>query len=191
VRRCAQTLSIQIETLDDNTDGQIELSAPCRNFDRSQTVASENFGLVDAECWLIGYWNVLVETRNTLNDQRGAQERVSLKLLVEELCQLWEQETRKPVTAHGLVKDVYTSRVETDAGRFVTAAVEAMLPEPDQIDDRPTNEPAKIPHDTTASPDSLSTASQIGFATGTPLPRAAEGNERSSRTLEGTRRRGD
>jgi hypothetical protein len=129
VRHCARTLSEQIETLDDNTDGQIELTALCRNFDRSQTVASQNFGLVDAECWLNSYWDVLVETLNTLNVQRGAQERVSLKLLVEELCQFWEQQTGKPVTAHGLAKDVYTSRAETDAGRFVTATVEAMLPD--------------------------------------------------------------
>src|ERR1700730_12998898 len=40
-------------------------------------------------------------------------------------------------------------------------------PRPDQIDDRPTNEPDKIPHLATASPDSRSTASQIRFATGT------------------------
>src|SRR3981081_895955 len=48
VRRCARTLSEQIETLDDNTDGQIFLTALHRHFDRSQTVASEDFGLVDA-----------------------------------------------------------------------------------------------------------------------------------------------
>ena len=129
VRSCAGKLYEQIAMLDDNTDGQIELTALSCNFERSQTVASEEFGLVDTECWLNSYWDVLVETLNTLNDQRGAQERVSLKLLAEELCQLWEQETGKPVTAHGLAKDVYTSRVETDVGRFVTAAVEAMLPE--------------------------------------------------------------
>ena len=40
-------------------------------------------------------------------------------------------------------------------------------PRPDQIDDHPTNEPDKISHHATASPDSRSTASQIGFATGT------------------------
>jgi hypothetical protein len=57
--------------------------------------------------------------------------------LVEELCQLWEQETGKPVTAHGFVKDAYTSRVETDAGRFVTAAVEAMLPDKSWFDQHP------------------------------------------------------
>jgi hypothetical protein len=38
----------------------------------------------------------------------------------------------------------------------------------DQIDDHPTNKPAENPHGTTASPDSLSTANQIRFATGTP-----------------------
>jgi hypothetical protein len=134
VRSCAGTLFAQIEALDDTTDGEITLTALYRNFERSQTAASEEFGLLDAECWLNGYWNVLVETLNWLNDQRGAQERVSLKLLVEELCQLWEQETGKPVTAHGFVEDVYNSRVETDAGRFVTAAVEAMLPDKSWFD---------------------------------------------------------
>ena len=38
----------------------------------------------------------------------------------------------------------------------------------DQIDDHPTNQPAKIPHGTTASPDSRSFASQMRFPTGTP-----------------------
>src|ERR1700732_1574213 len=37
----------------------------------------------------------------------------------------------------------------------------------DQIDDHPTNKPAKIPHGTTASPDSRSFASQMRFPTGT------------------------
>jgi hypothetical protein len=134
VRSCAATLFAQIETLDDNTDSQIALTSLYRNFELSQTVASEEFGLVDAECWLNGYWNVLVETLNTLNDQRGAQERVSLKLLVEELCSLYGRETEEPVAAHGVKGDVYTSCVETKSGRFVTAAVEAMLPDKSWFD---------------------------------------------------------
>src|SRR3979411_551219 len=40
-------------------------------------------------------------------------------------------------------------------------------PRPKQIYDRPNNEPDMISHPATASPDSRSTASQIGFATGT------------------------
>jgi hypothetical protein len=42
-------------------------------------------------------------------------------------------------------------------------------PRPKQINDHPNNEPDKISHPVTASPDSRSTASQIEFATGTPL----------------------
>src|ERR1700676_2884931 len=44
-------------------------------------------------------------------------------------------------------------------------------PQPDQIDDHPNNEPDKISHPATASPDSRSTASQIEFATGTAQTR--------------------
>src|ERR1700736_3092038 len=40
-------------------------------------------------------------------------------------------------------------------------------PRPKQIHDHPNNEPDKISHPATASPDSRSTASQIEFATGT------------------------
>src|SRR3984893_417134 len=41
-------------------------------------------------------------------------------------------------------------------------------PRPKQICDHPNNEPDKISHPATASPDSRSTASRIEFATGTP-----------------------
>jgi hypothetical protein len=134
VKRCARSLSEQIETLDDSTDGEIAPTALYRHFALSQTAASEEFGLLDAERWLNGYWSVLVETRNTLSDQRGAQERGSLKLLVVELFSLWERETGEPVAAHGIKGDVYTSRAETTSGRFVTAAVEAMLPDKSWFD---------------------------------------------------------
>jgi hypothetical protein len=135
VRSCAETLFEKIETLDDNTNSPIALTALYRNFELSQTAASEEFGLLDAECWLNGYWNVLVETLNTLSDQRGAQERSSLKLLVVELCSLWERETGEPVAAHGIKGVVYTSRAETTSGRFVTAAVGAN-PRPQDYDSR-------------------------------------------------------
>jgi hypothetical protein len=46
-------------------------------------------------------------------------------------------------------------------------------PRPKQIYDHPNNEPDKISHPATASPDSRSTASQIEFATGTAGPRLA------------------
>jgi hypothetical protein len=134
VRSCAERLFAQMETLDDNTDGQIAQTAFRRKFERSHAVASEGFGLGDVECWLAGYRHVLVQTLHTLCDRRGAQERVSLKLLIEELCNLYERETEELVTAHGIKGDEYTSHVETTSGRFVTAAVEAMLPDQSWFD---------------------------------------------------------
>src|SRR5271169_2258026 len=42
-------------------------------------------------------------------------------------------------------------------------------PRPEQIDERPANKSAKIPHPTTGLPDSRSTASRTRFAIGTAL----------------------
>jgi hypothetical protein len=42
-------------------------------------------------------------------------------------------------------------------------------PRPQQVDNRPTNEPANIPHPTNASPDSRSTANRIGLRQGQVL----------------------
>jgi hypothetical protein len=131
---CAEKLLMQMEALDDATDGQIALIAICRKFELSQPMAAKEVGLVEVERWLNGYWDVLVEALRTLSDRRGARERVSLKLLVEELCNLYERESEQPVTAHAIMEDVYTSRVVTPAGRFVTAGVEAMLPDQSWLD---------------------------------------------------------
>ena len=128
LRDCIETLIAQSQSLDTNTDGAISVTAWQRKFDLSQ-MAGLDFGLADVESWLNGYWDVLARTLNKFNSRGGAGERVSLKLLVEQLCEFWERETDSQVTAHGQVKDVYTGQAETIAGRFVTAAVEAMLPD--------------------------------------------------------------
>jgi hypothetical protein len=134
LRDCVITLMAQLQTLDTNTDGEVFPTAARRGFERSQATGRD-FALPDAERWLNNYLYVLVDTLSELNRGRGALERVSLKLLVEQLCELWERETGSRVTAHGQVKDVYTSRAETAAGRFVTAAVEAMLPDQSWYED--------------------------------------------------------
>ena len=72
---------------------------------------------------------LLAETLKGLSSRRGAEERVSLKLLVEQLCEMWERETGCSVTAHDRVKDQSTGRAVTLAGQFATKAVEAMLPD--------------------------------------------------------------
>jgi hypothetical protein len=124
---CVKTLMAQLQAIDTNTESEVFLTAARRRFDLSQATGLD-FTLADAERWLNNYWNVVFETLSDLNKRRGAEERVSLKLLIEQLCELWERETGSRVTAHGVTKDVYTRQVETPAGRFVTAAVEAMIP---------------------------------------------------------------
>jgi hypothetical protein len=126
VRQRAAMLLEKVELLDDKADGQI---AEIRRFDLSQVIASDNFGLEQIEAWLNSYTSILFETLNRLNDRRGAEERVTLKLMVQELCKIYEHETGMLVTAHAMKEDEYTARVETDAGRFVTAGVEALLPD--------------------------------------------------------------
>ena len=127
LKQCIATLDAQLQSLDTNTDDNIFEIALARRFDRSQ--AAGDLGMKEIASWLNGYWNVVVATLDKLSDRRGADERVSLKLLVYQLCELWERETGYRVTAHEPFADEYTPRAETPAGRFVTAAVEAMLPD--------------------------------------------------------------
>jgi len=122
------TLLAQSQSIDSNTESEIFSIAQRRRFDLLQA-SGPSFGLANVERWLHGYWNVVFDTLKELSSRRGAEERVSLKLLVEQLCELWERETGCSATAHDQVKDQSTGRAVTPAGRFVTKAVEAMLPD--------------------------------------------------------------
>jgi hypothetical protein len=135
IKTCAETTIVQGQCLDTNADGEMFLIATRHKFDPLQPCAPD-FGLADAEQWLNTYWNVVDKTLYELNKRGGAEERVSLKLLVEQLCEFWQRETGRPVTAHGISNLEYTRRTETEAGRFVTAAVEAMLPAQPWFDER-------------------------------------------------------
>jgi hypothetical protein len=128
LRDYTYSLLAQSQSIDSNTESEIFPIAQRRRFDPLQA-SGPSFGLPDVERWLHGYWNVVAETLKELSSRRGAEERVSLKLLVEQLCELWERETGCSVTAHDRVKDQSTGRAETPAGRLVTKAVEALLPD--------------------------------------------------------------
>jgi hypothetical protein len=127
-------LMVQSQALDTATGGELFVTAAKRKFDLSQ-ITGLDFRLAQAESWLKSYETMVFETLNGLNTRRGPSERVSIKLLIELLCEFWERETGKHITAHGQVKGEQTYRAETDAGRFVTAAVEAMLPDKSWFDE--------------------------------------------------------
>jgi hypothetical protein len=127
-------LMMQSQALDTATGGELFVTAAKRKFDLSQ-ITGLDFCLADTECWLNGYVAVVFETLNGLNTRRGPSERVSLKSLVELLCELWERETGNRVTVPAQVNDEQTYRTEIHASRFVTAAVEAMLPDKSWFDE--------------------------------------------------------
>src|SRR5262249_39230351 len=97
IQTSAGTTMAQSQSLDTNADSEMLLATTRHPFDPLQTY-SRDFGLVDAEQWLNAYWNVVDQTLCALNERRGAEERVSLRLLVEQLCELWERETGRRVT---------------------------------------------------------------------------------------------
>lgn len=134
MKNCVATAVLQFNTLDDSTHGDIVLTAESHGF---EAATSGQLDFAQMERWLNGYWKILIETLNSLCDQRGRLESVSLKLAVEELCKLYEYETETLVTAHAMNGNDYTGRVETDAGRFVTAAVENMLPDQSWFEQHP------------------------------------------------------
>jgi hypothetical protein len=136
LQECADSLMAHLYALDTNAEGEVFLVATRTGFDVSQAAGS-NFSLEKAESWLDSVSSVLFETLGILSSRGGAEGRVSLKLLVEQLCQLWEHETQSPTAAHGIVRNVYQSRAVTDAGQFVAAAVEAMLPNESWFAERP------------------------------------------------------
>jgi hypothetical protein len=127
LRDSAESLMAQVAILDTNTENAVFEISLRYNFDIAQVTGSVS-SLAEAERWLNEFWKVVQRTLDELNARGGPDERVSLKLLVQELCKLWESETGLRVTAHGQAKGKYTSSPETEAGRFVLAAVEAMLP---------------------------------------------------------------
>jgi hypothetical protein len=69
-----------------------------------------------------------------LDKIKGPESSVSLELLVAQICDMWHQETGRPVTANPYRRYDYTGRPQTDAGRFVLQVVEALQPSKTWID---------------------------------------------------------
>jgi len=63
-----------------------------------------------------------------LRRRKGPEARLSLVLLVWQLCDLWRRETGRPVTSNPVREGTYTGRPQSACGRFVCEAVEALQP---------------------------------------------------------------
>jgi hypothetical protein len=75
-----------------------------------------------------------------LGRRKGPEARLSLVLLVSQLCDL-QRETGRPVTANPVKLGAYTGRPQSASGRFVRAAVEALQPSAAWIDEDKAVEP--------------------------------------------------
>ncbi len=76
-----------------------------------------------------------------LGRRKGPEPRLSLGLLVWQLCDLWRLETGRAVTANPVKLGDYTGRPQSASGRFVCAAVEALQPSAAWIDEHKAVEP--------------------------------------------------
>ena len=76
-----------------------------------------------------------------LGRRKGPEPRLSLGLLVWQLCDLWQRETGRPVTANPVKLGDYAGRPQSASGRFVCAAVEALQPSAAWIDEHKAVEP--------------------------------------------------
>ncbi len=76
-----------------------------------------------------------------LGRRKGPEPRLSLGLLVWQLCDLWRRETGRAVTANPVKLGDYTGRPQSASGRFVCAAVEALQPSAAWIDEHKAVEP--------------------------------------------------
>ena len=63
-----------------------------------------------------------------LRRRNGPEARVSLGLVVSQLCDLWRRETGRPVTANPVRLGAYEGRPQSASERFVRADVEALKP---------------------------------------------------------------
>jgi hypothetical protein len=110
--------------LDTTTEGALCLDAVARH----RTSAPKATGVCDR---LTHLRRQLEKTLQRLQGRRGPAPATSMKLLVWQLGGLWERETGRAVTSNAVKEYIYTSRPQSAAGRFIEAAVEALMPSGD------------------------------------------------------------
>ena len=69
-----------------------------------------------------------------LSAEKGPNSKTSLPLLVFGLCRFWERETGRPVTANPYKKTKYYGAPQSEAGKFVAAAVAALTPASERLE---------------------------------------------------------
>jgi hypothetical protein len=125
----ADAIAPLLWNLDTTTDGDVAISKGPAPGDNS----ADPFVAVCAPVWrLRGRFELVLAH---LRRRKGPETRLSLGLLVSQLCDLWRRESGRPVTANPVRLRSYTGRPHSASGRFVCEAVEALQPTAAWIDE--------------------------------------------------------
>ena len=117
-----------IWALDTTTAGAVAIDAELPRLEVDGGVGSDVIGYAVA-CGRIERLRRRTElTLARLECQTGPERRVSLGWLVWQLCDLYHDETGRPVTNSAVEAYLYKGTPRSPAGRFVLAAVEALQP---------------------------------------------------------------
>ena len=122
----ADTIVPLLWNLDTTTDGDVVIDAGAAGPVPAADNSADPFVAVCAPVRRLRSRFELALTH--LGRRKGPEARLSLGLLVSQLCDLWRRETGQPVTANPVRLGAYEGRPQSASGRFVRAAVEALQP---------------------------------------------------------------
>ena len=124
VARRAEKLGVAlVELLERHPDAHhaFHLQNPWQSKDGKQTLADFMIDLASLQ-------HAATESQVSLADRTGPRSHPNLHLLVIELCQLYEEMTRRPATHNPKILTQYDGNPHSAAGKFVQAAVELIDP---------------------------------------------------------------
>jgi hypothetical protein len=126
----AQRAAWHVSSLDDTTDMDVVMWA--RTTDSEPSDPSWNI-VAFLEARIQRLSTRLTRELLRLAKIKGTEARVSFHLLVARLCDLYFRETGVAATANPYEKTNYKGRPQTEAGRFVLAAIEVLRPPTDWV----------------------------------------------------------
>jgi hypothetical protein len=133
IRDAAETILVLLGGLDSTTEAEVVIDSGSAKLVSVKAETVDPLTLVRAQMDL--FRRRFEVALSSLEHRKGPERRLSLRLLVCHLCDLWRRETGKPVTANPVQQGTYTARPQSAAGRFVSAAVEVLQPPPSWMDE--------------------------------------------------------
>ncbi len=131
IRDNAEIILLRLRSLDSTTGAEVVIAAYSTVLPSVKAEAIDNFTFIVTK--LDRLLRRFEAALSNLERRKGPESRLSLGLLVSELCDLWSRETGEPVTVNPVRHGAYTGRPQSASGRFVLAAVEALQPPPSWI----------------------------------------------------------